>query len=512
MKPIDAELSLQQLDIVTNTSGNIVVSASAGTGKTRTMIAKIMQDLSENRTHKVIAAITFTRKATQEIRDRLTFDSSQCFIGTNNNFATDEVIKPFMKDVYGESFDIEMDTDYANKNRELKDFDEGVKSIEEYHTIYSYKNVKKNFVFDLALDILKKSVACRLYLQAKYCAIYIDEYQDCDIDMHNFLMHISDDLKIKTFIVGDDKQSIFQWKGAYPEVFKSIFVKENFTHKKLTMNHRSDKQIQDYSNLIFEETHPLVVNPQNCGNIIWIKATYDNWAGKVISLLDSEKTSALLRHTNTNAKTGADLLTKEGLEHIFIPKIPIENITTNTAWIYYAIASFVLLDTYSAYNFLNDIPVESDAFRVKEIKKILNDIKQNAESANQNAFNQSVNMLSGYLGYTTPKEHIDELYKTVTDKKFAVALNPERPRHCALTIHTSKGLEFEQVIIFIEDFAHNRELKEEHSKNHYVACTRAESKLIIVDTNIAGARTAQNRLLEMFYKAGIDPDKLISMQ
>lgn len=54
----DMDLSPQQEDIVISTSGNIIVSASAGTGKTRTMIAKICHDLLENKTHKMIAAIT----------------------------------------------------------------------------------------------------------------------------------------------------------------------------------------------------------------------------------------------------------------------------------------------------------------------------------------------------------------------------------------------------------------------------------------------------------------------
>lgn len=30
------------------------------------------------------------------------------------------------------------------------------------------------------------------------------------------------------FIVGDDKQSIYIWRDAYPKAFKSIWGKENF--------------------------------------------------------------------------------------------------------------------------------------------------------------------------------------------------------------------------------------------------------------------------------------------
>lgn len=70
---------------IVDTPGNLIVRASAGTGKTHTMVAKIATEIEHNHTHKSIAAITFTIKAAQEIKDRLTIDSSRHFIGTNNS-------------------------------------------------------------------------------------------------------------------------------------------------------------------------------------------------------------------------------------------------------------------------------------------------------------------------------------------------------------------------------------------------------------------------------------------
>ena len=53
------KLSPVQKEIV-ETSGNLIVRASAGTGKTHTMVNKIAKEIDDNHTHKVIAAITFT--------------------------------------------------------------------------------------------------------------------------------------------------------------------------------------------------------------------------------------------------------------------------------------------------------------------------------------------------------------------------------------------------------------------------------------------------------------------
>ncbi len=171
--------------------------------------------------------LLFTIKAAQEIKDRLTIDSSRHFIGTNNSFVIEEIIKPFLKDVYGAEFEVDMSTDYSIR---IDTFEAGLDKVKREQVLCSYTDSKKNFVFDLALDVIMKSSACRLYLQAKYFKIYIDEYQDCDKSMHMLFMYICDTLGIDTFVVGDEKQSIYIWRGAYPEAFKSIWNKPNF-HK-----------------------------------------------------------------------------------------------------------------------------------------------------------------------------------------------------------------------------------------------------------------------------------------
>ena len=64
--------------------------------------------------------LLFTIKAAKEIRDRLTIDTAEHFIGTNNSFVIEEIIKPFARDVYGTDYCIEMCTDYSVKNNLFK--------------------------------------------------------------------------------------------------------------------------------------------------------------------------------------------------------------------------------------------------------------------------------------------------------------------------------------------------------------------------------------------------------
>jgi len=496
-------LSPTQEDIIA-TSGNLVVRASAGTGKTHTMVNKIVQDIKDNHSHKVVAAITFTIKAAQEIKDRLSVDTIQHFIGTNNSFVIEEIIKPFMKDVYGSEFDIDMDTDYSKK---VTDYQEGIDKIQSECVLCSYEDNKKNFIFELAHEIVQKSLACRLYLQAKYFKVYIDEYQDCDKSMHNFFMYLCDELKIETFVVGDEKQSIYIWRGAYPEAFVGIWSKTNFNKKFLRDNFRSCLQIQNYSNLLCEETRDLYKPTETLDSIVWLTPIAANWATEVVAQIDLSKRTALLRFSNNNAKLGADELTGGGLDCIYIPLTPIADITTDTAWLYSAIAKHLILERYSAYDVIAEIPVEGNESRkaVATIKKMLGSIVQSKDD--EAPFYEAVNKLANYLGYSTREEHLKKLFRTIADETFHVAFEPDKYQNISITFHSSKGLEFDQVVLFAEDYR----LSDMASiYNHYVASTRAKEKLIIVRQSNYNAGCFQTNLESILQKSNMRLEDIVS--
>ena len=490
---------------IINTSGNLIVRASAGTGKTHTMVNKIAKEINDNRTHKVVAAITFTIKAAQEIKDRLSVDITQHFIGTNNSFVIEEIIKPFMKDVYGSDYDIDMSTDYSREAK-VENFQDAIDKIKNEGVLCSYTDNKKNFIFELAQEIVENSTACRLYLQAKYFKIYIDEYQDCDKSMHKLFMYLCDTLKIETFVVGDEKQSIYIWRGAYPDAFLSIWNKGNFSKIFMGDNYRSCKQIQNYSNLLYDETRNLYAPIDSLDNIIWLSPTASNWVTETLKYIDPNKKSALLRFSNDNARLGADELSVNGIKYTYIPQTPIAEITTDTAWLYSAIAKYLILEKYSAYDVISEIPVEGNETRkvVSNIKRMLSKIEQAV--IDENAFYLAVNDLAIYLGYETRTDHLKKLYQTITDTKYHVAFEAEKYQHIAITFHSSKGLEFEQVIIFAEDYR----LSDESSLcNHYVAVTRAKSKLIIVKLNNFNANCFQSNIAKILAKSNLRIENIL---
>lgn len=456
--------------------GNMIVRASAGTGKTHTMVHKIEYDIKKNHTHKVVAAITFTIKAADEIRSRLTIDTAEHFIGTNNSFAIEEVIKPFMKDVYGKEYKLDLSTDYSAK---VDTFEEGLAQIKENAILGSYSNNKKNFIFQLALKILNRSKACQLYMQAKYFKIYVDEYQDCDKDMHEFFMYICEKLNVETFVVGDAKQSIYMWRGAYPEAFLSIWEKESFFKMFMTDNYRSCQQIQNYSNLLCEETRNLFKPAEDLSPVVVLCTSANRWSEDVLPYLDNDKRIALLRYSKANAEVGANELSKAGLDITYIPPSPISDITTDVAWLYNAIAKFFILPNYSAYDIRSEVPNEVIGNKkvLTYLKDSLSNLDKCIKSEDSSMFIKQVGMLASYFGYETREDHCQKLYETIVNEKYHSAFMIDELDGIAITFHSSKGLEFDQVILFASDY---RLSNEEEIDNHYVASTRAKSKLIII--------------------------------
>ncbi len=82
-------LDENQLEIVNSNEPRIIVEAGAGSGKTRTLIERIKRLLNDGVEAQNIVAITYTNMAAEEMKERLVDveGSGDCFIGTIHSFA-----------------------------------------------------------------------------------------------------------------------------------------------------------------------------------------------------------------------------------------------------------------------------------------------------------------------------------------------------------------------------------------------------------------------------------------
>lgn len=462
--------------------GNIVINASAGTGKTRSTIDRIIVDQNNNNNYQTFAAITFTRKAAKEILDRLGRDKGEGFVGTNDKFVLLEVIQPFMYDVFGKSFKKTIKPDYTNDSC-FDTFEEGIAMINTKSTINKYSDIHKNFSFQLGLYILKNSLAARRYLKSKYFRIYIDEYQDSDKDMHNFFMYICKEIGINLFIVGDAKQSIYSWRGGYVKGFKDIIVDTDFNTYKLIHNFRSNIQIQNYANIFMDDVRDYyqLRSAEDKVNIL----QYDDieeCIDYIKSKLDPTKKSAILVRNNDFARSLSALLIENGMEFVYLPASPLDNTQNESehVWIVRVVVLYLLKERFSEYDVMEEIP-DPESHELRSVRELLINIKNSIYQWSE--FLANCKKLYQYFGYQHSEKterEIDLLFTVVNEKKYVATYNPEKYNNIVGTIHSAKGLQYKQVVIMASDY----NLSKEDDRNlHYVAVTRPEEILIILAKN-----------------------------
>lgn len=479
MQPVDNDIR----EKILLHEGNIVISASAGTGKTHTTIQRIIKDTEDNNNYQTFAAITFTRKAAKEIITRLGPKKGEGFVGTNDNFIWKEIIQPFMYDVYGCEFKIEIKPDFSDENQ-INTYLEGIERIKTTQLMCKYQNNHKNFAFQLALHILKNSRSARRYMKSKYYRIYIDEYQDSDVDMHNFFMFLCDELELPLFIVGDSKQSIYGWRGAYSDGFTGLFNKYNFTKFELWHNFRSNKVIQNFSNVFMDSVREHYEETSFNDEVIAYKFRNNTDAANYIKdWIDINKKCAFLNFSNSNAEKWSQYLNNVEIPFVYIPGSLLDhsNLESEHIWISRALANYLLRQRYSEYDFYDEIPMP-EAYQIIDIKKYLKKIKE--LQSDKDAFESKCIELYEYLGYVDDldkiKRNISILITVVNDEKYIPTYNQDKYKLTSGTIHSSKGLEFEQIIINARDYDFS---KEGIKFLHYVAVSRPEERLLIIAQN-----------------------------
>ena len=293
MDSILENLNETQRKIVTDTEGAVLVLAGAGSGKTRVLthrVAYIVKELGVPGWN--ILAITFTNKATAEMRERLeillgpdngvwvsTFHSFSASmlrkfadkIGFKNNFSiydeTDskrviakamrelhidnQQLKDVIKEHISRAKNAGMDPDeYFNEINGLTDFAYDIKRVyERYNELLTASNAMD---FDDLLhrmkEVLTVSEEALQYCRRRFRYIHVDEFQDTNKVQYEIVKLIAGEHG-NIFVVGDDDQSIYGWRGA--EIKNILNFDKEFPDAKvykLVENYRSTPEILEAAN------------------------------------------------------------------------------------------------------------------------------------------------------------------------------------------------------------------------------------------------------------------------
>ncbi|WP_159462099.1 ATP-dependent DNA helicase [Salirhabdus sp. Marseille-P4669] len=282
-------LSLEQQQPLLRSSRNASILAAAGSGKTRTLVQMLISDLIEGIPASEIVAFTFTEKAAEELLIRVhnivsevapEIDLTGIYIGTIHgwclqylsnqstfyNFSPiDELhLKTLVSrlydelnlaEIYGKVYpfgvedyisDLEV---FYNENLTLNELPSNIKnSIARFVNIVQ-KNKMMTFgdMIRYSTNLLKEHGPI-----GKLKSLYVDEYQDVNPAQVELIKLMAPDLA-NIIVVGDDLQSIYNWRGSdverilnFPKEFNDVTV------HRLTSNYRSRPEIVRLANAVAE--------------------------------------------------------------------------------------------------------------------------------------------------------------------------------------------------------------------------------------------------------------------
>lgn len=242
---------------IINHNGNTVVTAKPGSGKTYTIVEKIAEILPGLPAHKGVIAISFTNKASDELKKRCKYrcsDTKQSFFGTIDKFYVSQVIIPFASHVTGKITDYEIiDTVSAESRFAALSKCEGELSPTEIALLVEGLREGKIFLKytgETALYLLENVPGTLFYIKARYSHIIIDEYQDCGGIQDRIFIKLVENGLIG-IAVGDINQAIYGFTNRFPKFLIALIGRRDFTHFELSRNHRCHPGISEYSLCLF---------------------------------------------------------------------------------------------------------------------------------------------------------------------------------------------------------------------------------------------------------------------
>jgi DNA helicase-2/ATP-dependent DNA helicase PcrA len=314
----DRTLNDEQQEAVKATRGPVLVVAGAGTGKTTVIVERLCRLLGAGAEAKRVLALTFTEKAAAEMLDRvnqaldtyelelpiMTFNAYgemmlrryAADIGLNRKFTVmgESAQAVFLKERIDElgldyfaplsrpdgqlgelaaHFSLlkqsvitpEMYHKYvkAMKGAEAGDKLDHAKYQELAHAYEAYLRLcREANVIDyddqiyLFIELLRLRPNVLREVQASYDYIMVDEFQDTNV-MQSTLIDLLAAPRQNLFVVGDDDQSIYGWRGA--TLANILDFKDRYPKLKeitLVKNYRSTAQILDSAYRLIQHNNP----------------------------------------------------------------------------------------------------------------------------------------------------------------------------------------------------------------------------------------------------------------
>lgn len=283
-------LNREQALAVSHKDGPMLVLAGPGSGKTHTLIERIVHLIEDEHVRpEEILTITFSKKAAEEMQERFEKRIGDHFypvsFGTfhaiffhilkqHYNYSSDSILTPKLKFKYLSSVCEDMEnkdafneaflSDFINKmslyNSMTLDVEDRLRVLnitgDEAKAFIDIKSAYEELIkkegkldFDdmlyMCKELLSNNEAVRERWQNRYRYFLVDEFQDINDVQYDVLNLLAGENK-NIFAVGDDDQSIYGFRGSKPELMRK-FMEENSNCQvvNLSKNYRCPKVVID---------------------------------------------------------------------------------------------------------------------------------------------------------------------------------------------------------------------------------------------------------------------------
>jgi DNA helicase-2/ATP-dependent DNA helicase PcrA len=282
-------LTATQQAIVDSPSKRLLVLSCAGSGKTRVIVERIARLLKEGVKPSSILALTFSSRASQEMKNRLNDETivggAKVGVKTFHAFGF-EIIRHFSKEIgFDKCPSIADPTETDSLLKTVLDrqkispaYSSGIKSYFQQKKAFSensdpnedslFASYQKGLRLKCLLDLddliylptllLTKDLSCRRIVQDEYRYLFVDEYQDTSEAQNRFLGLLLGP-ETSLCLVGDDDQAIYEWRGAKPGYIREKAKSGEFDCFYLTENFRSGKAICEAANEIIGHNQTRVI-------------------------------------------------------------------------------------------------------------------------------------------------------------------------------------------------------------------------------------------------------------
>ena len=364
-------LNEQQKAAVCTDAAHVLLLAVPGSGKTTVMTAHIAYLLEEGNVRPdQILTLTFSRETARDMSVRykklfgetkdLSFSTihSFCFrvlrrfasqyhrnmptlihAGEGASAQKYQVLREVIRRCTGEFPDEEMTSEVERiigcvKNRMISPETVQFAPVEPAMFARIYEEVQRVYKengwmdFDdmlvLCHDILKRFPSICRWFQQKYRVICVDEAQDTSLLQHEIIKILADG-GAKLFLVGDEDQSIYSFRGASPKEllgFQSVYP--DAVILKMEENHRSNRDIVAIADAFIKQNSArydkhMVTRSQADDSIRVISLSdYDRQYETILSLIQEkrpEETLAVLYKNNESCIALVDLFLRKGISY-----------------------------------------------------------------------------------------------------------------------------------------------------------------------------------------------------